>query len=522
MLLPSPESGGGAGGEGYCEPEWPDADAIVGNPPFLGDKKMRAELGDAYTDTLRQQYRGRVSGGADFVTYWFEKARAQIEAGKTRRAGLVGTNSIRGGASRKVLERIIATAPIFEAWSDEEWINNGASVRVSLVCFGKSTETATLDGQRVAKIHSDLTAGNETSGALDMTLAKRLDENAITSFIGTSKKGKFELAGDIARPWLSIPNPNNQPNAQVIRPWANGMDITRRWSDTWIVDFGARMRLEVAMLYELPFRHVTENVKPARDLVRNEMEKRNWWLHARALNEMRTQLASLPRYICTPRVSKHRLFVWLHPSVLPDSAVVAIARADDTTFGILHSRFHELWSLGLCTWLGKGNDPRYTPTTTFETFPFPAGLTPRDSRPPSPPTLHAQQGALPLAGEGSPAIAAAAKQLNALREAWLNPPEWVDWVRTPEEKQAGFPLRPVAKPGHEAELKKRTLTNLYNARPAWLAHAHRELDAAVAAAYGWTDYTPEMPDSEILRRLLALNLARAETEHLLEVGRKMG
>ena len=85
----------------------------------------------------------------------------------------------------------------------------------------------------------------------------------------------------------------------------------------------------------------------------------------------------------------------------------------------------------------------------------------------------------------------------------------MDWVRTPEEETAGFPLRPVAKPGHEAELKKRTLTNLYNARPAWLDHAHRDLDAAVAAAYGWADYTPAMPDEDILRRLLALNLARA-------------
>jgi type II restriction/modification system DNA methylase subunit YeeA len=192
------------------------------------------------------------------------------------------------------------------------------------------------------------------------------------------------------------------------------------------------------------------------------------------------------------------------PPVVPDKNLTVVARSDDTTFGILHSRFHELWSLGLCTWLGKGNDPRYTPTTTFETFPFPAGLTPRDTP----------------AGPLAEAIAAAAKRLNELREAWLNPPEWVDWVRTKEEEQAGFPLRPVAKPGHEAELKKRTLTNLYNARPAWLDHAHRELDAAVAAAYGWTDYTPEMPDEEILKRLLALNLERAKIERQMEAGRK--
>ena len=111
-------------------------------------------------------------------------------------------------------------------------------------------------------------------------------------------------------------------------------------------------------------------------------------------------------------------------------------------------------------------------------------------------------------------IAAAARRLNELREAWLNPPEWVDWVITPEEEKAGFPQRPVAKPGHEADLKRRTLTNLYNARPAWLDLAHQALDKAVAAAYGWPDYTPEMLDEEILRRLLALNLERSHADHV--------
>jgi hypothetical protein len=109
----------------------------------------------------------------------------------------------------------------------------------------------------------------------------------------------------------------------------------------------------------------------------------------------------------------------------------------------------------------------------------------------------------------APPIAAAAQRLNDLRENWLNPPEWTERV---PEIVAGYPDRILAKPGHEAELKKRTLTNLYNARPAWLDNAHKALDAAVAAAYGWTDYTPAMPDDEILRRLLALNLARAKAQ----------
>ena len=203
-------------------------------------------------------------------------------------------------------------------------------------------------------------------------------------------------------------------------------------------------------------------------------------------------------------VSKHRLFAWLPEIQIPENADIVIARSDDTTFGILHSRFHELWSLSLCTWMGVGNDPRYTPTTCFETFPFPAHLTPKDTA--------GWRGVIPAdcpVKAVAEKIAAAAEKLNSLREAWLNPPEWVDWVITPEEEKAGFPKRPVAKPGHEADVKKRTLTNLYNARPAWLDLAHKELDAAVAEAYGWADYTPEMPDEEILRRLLALNLERS-------------
>ena len=208
-------------------------------------------------------------------------------------------------------------------------------------------------------------------------------------------------------------------------------------------------------------------------------------------------IANLPRFIVTLETSKHRTFSWLQPPTVPDKNLVVIARADDVTFGILHSRFHELWSLGLCTWMGVGNDPRYTSKSTFRTFPFPTGMTPADTAAGAP------------EGAAAEAIAAAARRLDELRSNWLNPADWVDWVITPAEEAAGFPKRPVARPGHEAELKKRTLTNLYNQRPAWLANAHQALDAAVAAAYGWADYTPAMPDDEILRRLLQLNLERA-------------
>ncbi|MFZ1575305.1 MAG: type IIL restriction-modification enzyme MmeI [Chromatiaceae bacterium] len=216
----------------------------------------------------------------------------------------------------------------------------------------------------------------------------------------------------------------------------------------------------------------------------------------------------MSRIAATPRVAKYRTFVWLDARIVPDSQIIVITRADDATFGILHSRFHERWALGLCTWLGVGNDPRYTPTTTFETFPFPAGLTPADTAG-STETLDSGVILPPVAPEHRPvalAIAEAAHRLNALRETWLNPPQWVERV---PEVVPGYPDRIIPKPEHAAELKKRTLTNLYNARPAWLDKAHQALDAAVAVAYGWDDYSPALPDAEILRRLLALNRARS-------------
>ena len=200
-------------------------------------------------------------------------------------------------------------------------------------------------------------------------------------------------------------------------------------------------------------------------------------------------LEGLPRYITTARVAKHRLFVWCDARICPDSRLIVIARDDDTAFGILHSRFHEVWSLRLGSWHGKGNDPSYTPTTTFETFPFPAGL--------APDMLAADYVDDPRAA----AIAEAARRLVELRDRWLNPPEWVEWV---DEPVPGYPQRPVPRDEAAAKaLKKRTLTNLYNTRPPWLADAHATLDAAVAAAYGWS---ADISDADALRELLALNV----------------
>ncbi|MBE0508021.1 MAG: class I SAM-dependent DNA methyltransferase [Marinospirillum sp.] len=491
------------------ETEWPTTDVIIGNPPFLGDKKMRSELGGEYTERLRKLYAGKVPGGADLVCYWFHKAREQILANKAQRAGLVATNSIRGGANRKVLDAITKDLVIFNAWCDEDWINEGAAVRVSLVAFAAATseDAVWLDGQPAGRINPDLTASTPLVEGFDLTKASRLAQNAGCAFIGGMKKGQFDIAGDLARSWLSLPNPNGKPNANVLFPWVNGLDITRRPSDTWIVDFGLNMLEDDASLFEQPFNHVLAAVKPARDQVSNANERKKWWLHARPAPDLRTAVTGLPRFIATPRVAKYRLFVWIAPPVVCDGQLVITSRADDTTFGILHSRFHELWSLRLGTALE--DRPRYTPSSTFETFPFPAKLTPSDTK--GQPKAEGKLLLPPVDAKRLPAavkIATAAQRLVELRDNWLNPAQWVE--RVPEVIE-GYPDRIIAKPEHAAELKKRTLTNLYNVRPAWLDNAHKALDKAVAEAYGWADYTPEMSDEDILRRLLALNLEQAIT-----------
>lgn len=473
------------------ETEWPVADAIIGNPPFLGDKMMIGSLGEEYVTRLRKTFEGRVPGGADLVCYWFEKARAQIEVEKTSVAGLVATNSIRGGRSRAVLDRIVDTGVIFDAWSDDAWVLDGAAVRVSLVCFSKSEmrPKSVLNGAEVSRISPDL-----KSDAVDLTKARKDPNNLGASFVGIQKTGPFDIPGKLARGWLQLPkNPNRRPNADVLMPYWNGLDLTRRPRDFWLIDFPLDKDESYVSAYEAPYEYAFRHIKHTRVGKREARANERWWEHYWPRPEMRQAIARLPRYIVTPEVSKFRLFVWLTPQTLPDKNLIIIARDDDCSLGILQSRFHEQWAVRLGTSLE--DRPRYTSSSTFETFPFPSGLTPN-----TPATNFADD---PRAMR----IAAAAKQLNELRENWLNPP---DLVRREPEVMPGYPDRilPVNDRA-AAELKKRTLTNLYNQRPQWLANAHKQLDVAVAAAYGWPE---DISDEEALKRLFDLNQERAKNQ----------
>lgn len=464
------------------EADWPEADVVIGNPPFLGGKRLRRELGETYVASLQRLYGSRIHGEADFVCHWFDKAWRLLSEGKIVRAGLVATNSIRGGRNRAVLDRILGNGSIYCAWSDEPWVVDGAAVRVALVCFTEKDADLDirLNGKNVLRINADLTG--ET---VDLTRAVQLARNAGIAFMGVTKAGPFEISGDLAREWLCLPaNPNGRKNADVLSPWLNGKDTVNRPSGDWIIDFGFSIDEAEGAFYERPFTHLAKTVKPIRQLSSNEKDRKLWWRHTRSRPRMRKAISCLSRYIVTPTTSKHRIFVWVDLRICPENALIVFARDDDTIFGILHSRYHETWSLRLGTSLE--DRPRYTPITTFQTFPFPEGLTPD-----IPASEYADD-------PRAVAIAEAAKRLMDERYRWLYPPQWVKWV---EEPVAGYPKRPMPIDETAAEfLKDRTLTRLYNCPPQWLINAHAALDNTVASAYGWpTDISNENALGELLR-----------------------
>ncbi|MGD0115675.1 MAG: DNA methyltransferase [Dehalococcoidia bacterium] len=451
-------------------PEWPVADVIVGNPPFLGGKLLRTHLGDEYVDKVFAAWDSQVARESDLCCYWFEQGRRAIEAGRAQRVGLLATQAIRGGANRRVLQRIKETGDIFYAQADRKWIQDGVAVRVSMVGFDDGSEKdrrlneekddapehALVHAHRVSHINANLTS------AADVTNARRLKENLGISFMGDTKVGPFEISEAKAREMLPKPNPHRKPNSDVVRPWANGLDITRRPRHMWIIDFPPGTTENEAALYEAPFEYVKRHVKPQRASNKRRVYRERWWIHAEARPEFRAGSEGLLQYVATPNLTKYRFFVWLPADTLPDHQLIVFVRDNDYFFGVLHSRAHEVWALLMGTQLE--DRPRYTPKSCFDTFPLP----------------HSSP-------QQKMAIAEAARELDGLRQGWLNPPE--DSIAP-------------------SELKKRTLTNLYNQRPTWLANAHRKLDEAVFAAYGWPEPPDALSDGEIVKRLLALNLQR--------------
>ncbi len=354
------------------------------------------------------------------------------------------------------------TGDIFWAKSDRNWVLDGANVHVSMVGFDDGAETThDLDGRSVGRINPDLTA------TVDITIAHQLQENERICFMGASPKAPFDIDESLAKTMLNATNRSGRQNSDVVRPVRSGIDIGQRPRGKWTIDFGLVSEEEAAQ-YEIPYEHVKKTVFPIRSKNRRPAYAKRWWQYAEARPGMRAALEGLARFIATPEVSKHRLFVWIDANVLCNQQILVFARNDDYFLGVLHSKPHELWARAKGTQLREVESGfRYTPTTTFETFPFPWS-----------------PGKEPQGDPRVQIIAAAARELVKLREAWLNPPD--------------LP---------EADLNNRKLTNLYDDLPAWLDVAHKRLDAAVFDAYGWPH---DLTDEQILERLLALNLDRAK------------
>ena len=507
---------------------WPKADFIIGNPPFLGSKVFRQNgLDEKYVKALYAAY--DLPKTSDLCCYWFEIARRAMKDNQGCRVGLLATQGIRGGDNRTVLERIQEDGAIFCAWADREWVLDGAAVHVSIVCFaGKPEGMRELDGRSVNQINPDLTSDHDT------TTAASLAENAGLAFMGDTKGGAFDIEWTEARRLLAQPNQSGRSNGEVVRPWINGGDVTKRPRAMFIVDFGCDMTLEQSAQFAEPLRVVENRVRPERLKNRRASYAEKWWLHVEPRPAMRAALDGLPRFLFTTNTSKHRLFAWISHPTLPDHAGIVFARSDDYFFGVLHSAVHELWARRTGTQLREEESGfRYTPTSCFETFPLPW-----------PPGYEAKADPAYLR------IAEAAEQLNAFRERWLNPPEWIEPAarhvdaldKFEDVPEAARPLirqsAIMALAAKDARLKKRTLTNLYNERPTWLRLAHAKLDRAVLAAYfaidpagGWTEdwaavweetgagqplpeghplaARREEVDQAVLRGLLALNRLRA-------------
>jgi len=347
--------------------EWVKADAIIGNPPFLGGTRIRSELGDEYTDRVFARF-SNIHAQVDFASYWFRLAHETI--GETGRAGLVATNSISQGKSRSVsLEYIMQNdGYIHEAVSTQVW-SGEAKVHVSIVNWSKQKpEVYYLDQQSVSNINSSL---NSTT---DVINAVRLKANLNKCFQGAIPVGKgFYISERQAQGWINS-DPKNQ---EVLKPSSAAGDLTDiplGLPSRWVIDF-QDMSLEEVTDYKLPIEHIKKTVKPEREKNRELVMREKWWRFKRTNAAMRKSLAPLSSYLIIPRHSKWVIFLPAKPVWLPADSTVAVASEDSYILGILTSNVHRTWVKAQSSTL-KG-DTRYTHNTCFETFPFPQTPAPK-------------------------------------------------------------------------------------------------------------------------------------------------
>jgi hypothetical protein len=468
--------------------KWPKADFIIGNPPFIGNKRMRERLGDGYTEAVRRAH-GAIAETVDFVMYWWATAAAAVASGASRRFGLITTNSITQPFNRVVIEA--AKCRLLFAVPDHPWVDgvDGAAVRIAMTTGGMDSGMAVLEtvtsekeipdgyGERAVTVqdqsaealNADLTIGVDVQN----TLALRANRDIAIQGMNPLGLGFRLTEDDLATMKIA---PAHLP--KNLKPYLIGRDLVQRPERKWVIDFYGLAENEAESANPILFQHILNHVKPERDQNRRAVRRENWWLFGENAATLRKGIEGLKRFIGTCRTAKHRIFVFIPADYIVDAKIVGIALDDAFHLGVLTSQIHQLWAFRTGAWLGVGNDSNYNHAICFNRFPFPGNVTP----------------------ELKKRIRAAAEALDAVRKQVLN--DNPDLTLTGlynvlEALRANVPLSVSERDVHD-----RGLVSL-------IRQHHDAIDQAVAQSYGWPiDLTAE----DILGRLVTLNRERVTEE----------
>ncbi|HSZ31702.1 MAG TPA: DNA methyltransferase, partial [Puia sp.] len=477
----------------YINPKpatWPEADFIVGNPPFIGAKYIRETLGDGYAEALRKAYQEYVQESADFVMFWWFKAAKLLSEGKAESFGFITTNSIWQIFNRRVLEIYIdSKTPISIVFAipNHPWVNSadGANVEIAMTMAQKGTKIGRLltilseektDSLEVQVnfaetrgiIHPDLTIGAATTSAIPLEANDRICSRGV-QLIGAG----FILEQEQAE---IIGYRNNISLNNCIKPYRNGKDFAGLPRHVFVIDLFGLSEKEVRFQYPEIYQWILERVKPERDHNPRVSYKNNWWLHGEQRIELRKALDGLQRYITTPATAKHRVFQFYEIKILPDDALINVASDDAFILGVLSSKIHGCWALATGGDLG-GNTPRYNNSRCFQTFPFPD-----------------------VDEEQKKEIRSIAEQLDAhrkQRQSVYSTLTITDMYNVLEKLRSGKILDIKEKKIHEEGLV------------SVLLQLHNELDAAVTISY---NFPLNLKEEEILEKLVAINKERASEE----------
>ncbi|MBC7821462.1 MAG: class I SAM-dependent DNA methyltransferase [Planctomycetaceae bacterium] len=468
--------------------EWPHADYIVGNPPFVGTRRMRLALGDGYVEALTVAH-PIVPENADLVMYWWHMAAEQVADGHAKQFGLITTNSITQTFNRGLLRHHLqGSKPVslMFAIPDHPWVeaSDGAAVRVGMTVGAEGHSTGVL-----LRVANEITKGDLTEITFDPPIVGHISEDLRTgaspaTAVPLNANGgvaywgvKFYGDGFIVTPEEAAALATQQAGRTLARPFISGRDLTANRRNHLAIDCDGLQQADLLRDYPATYQWLLERVKPVREHNPRAFKRERWWIFGENQPGMRRAVAGLPRFIATTETAKHRVFHLFGKETLAEGTVTVFALPDVVFFGVLSSRIHVVWAMAAGGRLGVGNDPRYNKTRCFDPFPFPAAT-------------ESQQQRIRELGE----------QLDAhrKRQQATHPGLTMTGMYNVLEKlRAGEPL--AAK---EQSLHEQGLVSV-------LQQLHDELDAAVFDAYGWP---ASLTDEEILERLVALNAARAAEE----------